>query len=387
VRRRSLAALVAAAVLSVVACEVVVRALVTRDADGQEWVRDVRLLPYRLPLPRIAELLTRVANGATFLAYDPDLGWAPRRSARSAGDRYRVETGGIRRDADVPLAPPPGVLRVALFGDSFTFGDEVPLDETWGAFLERGLASRGVAAEVLNFGVNAYGMDQAYLRWQRDGRRYRPQVVVYGFQPENALRNLNVFRSLYFAGSEVPLSKPRFVLRDGALATVNVPTVPPGDLAGVLAALDAESLLEHERYGGWYEERWWRRSKVVALLEALGAQRTSGALSLDAEARDLAERLVAAFADDVAASGAAFLVVHLPRKADAIALRDGEDLWYDALLRALDGSHTVVDPFVGVRGPVETLFAERGHYAAGLNRAVGEALVGPVLEAARAARR
>jgi len=46
----------------------------------------------------------------------------------------------------------------------------------------------------------------------------------------------------------------------------------------------------------------------------------------------------------------------------------------------------VVNPVVGVRGPVETLFEERGHYAAALNRAVGEALVKPVLEAAAARR-
>jgi len=359
-----------------------VRALVVRDADGQEWVRDVRLVPYRLPLERIAELLQHVGDGKTFLAYDPDLGWAPRRGARTGGGRYRVETGGIRRDADVPLARPPGVLRVALFGDSFTFGDEVALEDTWGAFLERGLAARGVAAEVLNFGVNAYGLDQAYLRWRRDGRRYAPQVVILGFQPENALRNLNLFRSLYFAASEVPLSKPRFVVRDGALEVLNVPTVAPRDLPATLASLGDEPLLAHERYAGWYEERWWRRSRLAALVEALVVQRTAGDLALDDEAQDLAEHIVRAFADDVAASGAAFLVVHLPRKADLLALRDGDDPWYERLRAGIGARHGMVDPVPGVGGDPETLFAERGHYTALLNQAVGTALVEPVLAAA-----
>lgn len=361
--------------------ELVVRALVTRDADGQERIGEAPLLPYRLPLERIRELLARVADGATFLAYDPELGWAPRRGARSANGLYAVETGGIRRDADVALEPPPGVLRVALLGDSFTFGDEAPLDETWGAYLERGLVARGVPAEVLNFGVNAYGIDQAYLRWKRDGRRYAPQVVILGFQPENALRNLNVFRALYFAGSEVPLSKPRFVVRGGELELVNVPTLSPRELADVLGSLERHPLLEHERYYGWYTDRWWRQSKLAALVESAVVQRRAGELALDDEARDLAERLLAAFARDVMASGAAFLVVHLPRQADLQARRAGRELWYGALLRSLAERHTVVDPTAGVAEP-EVPFAPHGHYAPELNRTIGEALVGPVLEAA-----
>lgn len=278
------------------------------------------------------------------------------------------------------------MLRVALFGDSFTFGDEVPLDETWGAYLERGLAARGVQAEVLNFGVNAYGIDQAYLRWRRDGRRYVPQVVVFGFQPENALRDLNVFRALYFAGSEVPLSKPRLVVRDGELAPVNVPTLPPDELAAVLGSLDGHPLLEHERYHGWYADRWWRRSKLAALVESVVVQRRAGELALDDEARDLAERIVAAFDRDVTASGAAFLVVHLPRQADLLARRAGRELWYDDLLRSLAERHALLDPTAGVAGP-DAAFAPHGHYAPELNRAIGEALVEPVLEAAGQAKR
>src|SRR5690348_16745610 len=146
--------------------EMVLHFAVRRDEDGQEWLREVRLRPYRLPLRHIDETLAHLEHGTCFLAYDPDLGWAPRPGARSADGLQRVDAGGIRRDGETALAPPPGVLRVALFGDSFTFGDEVALGETWGAALERGIAARGIEAEVLNFGVNAYGIDQAFLRWQ-----------------------------------------------------------------------------------------------------------------------------------------------------------------------------------------------------------------------------
>jgi hypothetical protein len=381
--RRRLAIVAAALLLSLVACEAAVRVLVRTDDTGQRWLGDLRLLPYRLPQAQIAATLARLERGDTFLAYDPDLGWAPRPHARSTSGPFRVNGAGIRADDESAAAPRPGVLRIALFGDSFTFGDEVPLEDTWGAALERGLAARGVAAEVLNFGVNAYGMDQAYLRWKRDGRRFHPDVVIYGFQPENVLRDLNVFRPLYFAGTEVPLSKPRLVIDGDELVTLNVPTIPPAEMPQVLATLPEQPLLAHERfYDPWYAPHWWEHSALAAALATVAATREDALFRLDDEGHALAGRIAGAFAHDVAASGAAFLVVHLPRKQDLLAKRSGRDLWYAPLLRDLDARFTVLSPTDGLGEVGDALFARRGHYARPLNEIVGRALVEPVLAAA-----
>jgi hypothetical protein len=385
-RGRLLAAalVVAAVVASCAIGEGLVRVFVRRDADGQEWVRTLRLRPYRLPLGQIGETLAHLQEGTSFLAYDSGLGWAPRPGARSPDGMSRVDLGGIRSDGETPLAPRPGVLRIAIFGDSFTFGDEVRQDETWGAALERALAARGVAAEVLNFGVNAYGMDQAYLRWRACGQSYHPAVVLLGFQPEDVLRNLNVFRPLYFMGSEVPLSKPRFIVRDGALTTVNVPAILPDRMLGALAAIAAEPLLEHERFFTAFEHRWWMRNKTAALVATLLADVWTSPFHLDDEAHDLAKRIVAAFAHDVHAPGAAFLIVHLPRREDLATLHASGALWYGDLLRELDQRHTVAHPETAITRLDDSMFAPRGHYAPALNRLVGEALVEPVLRAAQA---
>jgi hypothetical protein len=267
------------------------------------------------------------------------------------------------------------VLRVAIFGDSFTFGDEVRQDETWGAALERGLGARGIDAEVLNFGVNAYGIDQAYLRWQHVGRHYRPHVVVLGFQPEDVLRNLNVFRPLYFMDSEVPLSKPRFVVRDGALTLVNQPTIPPARMRAALAAIRAEPLVPYERFFAPHASPWWMRDRVAATLATLVADVRAKPFHLDEEARELANRIVDAFADDVHAAGAAFLIVHLPRRADLTTLRDGRALWYDALLRDLDARHVIVRPEGEMPAEDAALFAPHGHYLPFTNALVGASLV------------
>lgn len=374
------ALLVVATLLAVLLGEVLVRVVVRRDEDGQEWMYGRRLRPHRLPLHEIERTLVVLQAGTSFLAYDPELGWAPRPGARSADGTWRVDAGGIRTDRDVAVDHPPSELRVALFGDSFTFGDEVGQDQTWGAALERSLGARGVPSEVLNFGVNAYGMDQAFLRWRVHGRRYRPDVVIFGFHGEDVLRNVNVYRPLYFAGSEVPLSKPRFVERDGALALVNVPTIPPARLPGILAGREDDPLVAFERFGTRFAWRWWLHARTAALLVA--AFDFTDPWHVDDETRRLARRIVAAFAADVARDGAAFLIVDLPRREDLVAQRRGGALWYDDVLEDLVLHHRVIRPLAaGADDP--SGFAPHGHYGPALNAAIGARLVDPVLEAWR----
>lgn len=384
-RKIVVALLAAATIVALVVGELLVRTAIRCDADGQSWFRGIRLRPYRLPLLEIGRTLERLQSGDSFLAYDAELGWAPRPRARSRDGTLRVDSGGIRTDGETTTEREGHGLRIALFGDSFTLGDEVAQGDTWGVALERALAVRGVSAEVLNFGVNAYGMDQAYLRWARHGRRYRPDVVVFGFQGEDAMRNVNVFRPVYFMQSEVPLSKPRFVEREGDLVLLNVPTIPPEQLLRVLAALEDDPLLAYERfYAPAFAPQWWLRMRTAAVLVALfGAE---DPWRLDAETRSLAGRIVEAFARDVEASGAAFLLVDLPRREDIAALRRGGTLWYGGLLDDFEKRWRVAHPLAAVSAEAMH-FAPRGHYGPGLNRAIGDALATPVLDAWNGGRR
>ena len=64
-------------------------------------------------------------------------------------------------------------------------------------------------AEVLNFGVHGYGTDQMLLRWELEGRRYAPDIVVLAFAYYHLDRNVTGFR--FYA-------KPRFVLERGRRA-------------------------------------------------------------------------------------------------------------------------------------------------------------------------
>jgi hypothetical protein len=148
-------------------------------------------------------------------AFDPVLGWRLEPNLRTP--TLRTNGAGIRDDREIPLAPRPGERRIALMGDSFTFGHDVLDHETFGWFLEESIGER---ATVLNFGVPSYGTDQALLMFEERARRFRPAVAVLGFFLQDYQRNILWFRDF---------AKPMFVPEGPApgLRLVNVPVISP----------------------------------------------------------------------------------------------------------------------------------------------------------------
>ena len=110
---------------------------------------------------------------------------------------------------------PDGVMRVLVFGDSLTFGDEVTDDETYVAHLQTMLPG----TEVLNLGVHGYGHDQMLLYLKEVGARYKPDVILLGFTTIDMERNLLGFRDFM---------KPRFDLVRDHLVLRNTPIPEPG---------------------------------------------------------------------------------------------------------------------------------------------------------------
>ena len=83
-----------------------------------------------------------------------------------------------------------GVLRAAAFGASFVFSNDVDDTSAWEYDIERGFPG----IEVPNYGVTAYGVDQAYIEYLARGRDLHPQVVIVGFAPDDLTRLVNVYR-------------------------------------------------------------------------------------------------------------------------------------------------------------------------------------------------
>lgn len=73
------------------------------------------------------------------------------------------------------LEKPRGVLRIALFGDSYTCGDEVPLRFGMSYVLKELIPK----SEVLNFCVSGRGIEAMYARYILEAQKYQPDLVIF----------------------------------------------------------------------------------------------------------------------------------------------------------------------------------------------------------------
>jgi hypothetical protein len=146
------------------------------------------------------------------IGMDPTLGWVTAPPA--------ANLAGMRDDREYPIAPPAGIIRISAFGDSFTYGQDVSLADSW----EKQMTAASPSLQVLNYGVPAYGLDQAYLRYLQVGADYHPNIVLIGFMSENIARDVNVFRGFYTnMYRDTIFTKPRFQVQDGQLVLLRNP--------------------------------------------------------------------------------------------------------------------------------------------------------------------
>ncbi|WP_143301601.1 SGNH/GDSL hydrolase family protein, partial [Candidatus Entotheonella palauensis] len=179
--------------------------------------RKLQILSY-LPVrsktitPKHAAKIQDLLNGRErYLTYSAALGWTVK--PNEAGTLYHSNAQGLRSTREYTSEPAPHMTRIVTFGDSFTHCDGVYNHETWQEVLNR-LDER---LEVINFGVPAFGMDQAFLRFQHDGSMYQSHIVLIGFMTENIFRHVNRYRPFYSPKTGLPLSKPRFIIENQAL--------------------------------------------------------------------------------------------------------------------------------------------------------------------------
>ncbi len=234
--------------------------------------------------------------------YDPVLGWAPIPNAEGwwtrEGHAYvRITEHGFR-GVDRPRRKPPGVMRVAILGDSYTEAKQVALRDAYFTHVERELSACSPAdVEVLSFGVSGYGTAQEYRLLQHRVWAWSPDVVLLAF----------------LTGNDVADNHPRLRVNGAA---------PYYRVAGGALSLD-ESFRARERGGAL---RWLaRRSRLVRALSAMGrpARADRGELGLHdevylpppndewREAWEWTEAILEAMQRDVRAHRARFYVATL----------------------------------------------------------------------------
>lgn len=157
--------------------------------------------------------------------FDAELGLALRPGAegvfREEGDaNFRINSQGLR-DAEHAIVKPPGVVRIAVLGDSFAEALQVPVRDTFWAVLERRLAGcpalDGRRVEALNFGVSGYSTAQSLIALRRKVWRYDPDIVLLAFFAGNDVTDNAFALSGYARRPYFRLEEGRLVLDDGFL--------------------------------------------------------------------------------------------------------------------------------------------------------------------------
>ncbi len=176
----------------------------------------------------------------SFDLYDPLRGWRTKPNVTDLqvfnGKILNTNSKGLRGKTEFSYGKNKRKSRILIFGDSFTFGDEVSDNETYSYYLQQMLPQ----TEVINMGVHGYGHDQMLLLLREEGVKYEPDIVILGFLGLDISRNLLQFRDF---------AKPRFVLNSGQLKLTGTPVPRPEDILerdwSRPRILDMFSLLAH----------------------------------------------------------------------------------------------------------------------------------------------
>ena len=243
-----------------------------------------------------------------FTVFDSDLGWrlAPSRETTFKGEhfsvRVRQNAEGLR-DRHYAYAREPGRGRILVLGDSVVWCWGVEQDACFTERLERALPD----TDVINAGVPAYSTAQEMLFYEREARRYHPDLVVLVVVPNDPFENTSGWG-------------PRFRLDGDRLVATNLPLTRR-------KARASEWLQEHSRlfaqasyavavvrlwlrYHGTSADAPEEQSDAVAAVAPMTV--TPGAVPSPPPAGKswtVTEALLGRLAQDVAADGARFALV------------------------------------------------------------------------------
>lgn len=90
---------------------------------------------------------------------------------------YALNKYGFR-GGDYEREKPPGTRRIVLLGDSFTFGEGVRLEDTFGSRLQGILDRDRATVEVLSFAVGGWGTANEIHYLENAGMSFGPDLVV-----------------------------------------------------------------------------------------------------------------------------------------------------------------------------------------------------------------
>lgn len=178
-------------------------------------------------------------SNPNYYQYDLDLGNALLPGAeglqQKEGKAYiKINSDGLR-DVDHKIKKTDDVLRIAILGDSYAEGMQVPMEQLFWKIFEKKLSECTLAkpnVEVINFGVSGYGTARELLMLKKKVWKYNPDVVLLAFLTGNdvrdnskALNKVNYVPYFNLENGQLVLDEsyradPSFNLRKGRIAQI-----------------------------------------------------------------------------------------------------------------------------------------------------------------------
>lgn len=397
--------LITVLIVSFIISEITFTLIVDSDLDGNLSFNYIHLKPYKLPIleteKKINEIISNKLPDSLLANYENDdftreyfnvrlipdslLGWVPNPIFKSTDGLYIYNRNGIRSRDILTEYPTKTKLRIAIFGDSYSHGDEVTFDNTIGNYLEELLKKENIEAEVLNFAVSGYGMDQAFLRWDSINEQFQPDIVIFGVQFENVKRNINLLRPFYYYITEIPYSKPRFIISGNKLQFLHNPIVDITKTVDIIKNFDN---WEFSNFEVFYSDENYKSnilylSKSYSIVSSTFSQ-LLGEVDFykpESESFQVTYKLFEMFIDSVQQKGEIFIPVHLPVKNDFDFLSQkfldiayNRNFIYDELFDALKKKSKFVESYNalatwGENNGNEGLFMKR-HYSPTANKII-----------------
>jgi len=296
------------------------------------------------PDARQEEWLAQQLEGQTahLSQFDSELGWVPVALANVPSQGLRFNSIGARGGREYGEQPAEGNTRIVCFGDSYTYGSEVPDGDDWPAQLE----SRLPGTEVLNFGVPGYGTDQALLRFRREGL-HGASIALLGVLIENIGRNVNRYRPLYYTRTQNCGAKPRFRLDGAHLELVPLPYRERSELIAAIASDRVlDDLAQHEYFAGDRPLLQWSSLARIASAWKTYRRRRPAVLWSAAESEPVRVTLalIRAFVREARSQGAERVgVLIFPRQSELEGFAQSGRAFWDTLYELREEGIQVID--------------------------------------------
>lgn len=283
--------------------------------------------------------------------YHPILGWSGYPNYVETNDGIRIQTNSLGYRDREPVEVVDGQkLRVLFLGDSFTWGDEVQLEERFTSLLE---ASCGLHCDLLppihaiNKGIIGYGTAQSFLQYVLAREEDRSDLVILSLFTGNDLSDNAVVDSPSGPRPRLIRCDPESARQELCLEGVPVPPVvdwpahrlinPRGRIARTFGWSGVIALASQRRAPQYLIEKWIAddTEKVLNALPFPIVERASEAAIEDRISQ--LEAILGALDRTIRSDGRAFGVLVFPSARVYAGDARDELREYDEILGVLDG--------------------------------------------------